>query len=212
MVEFRGRPFLDYLVRLLRDQGFDHILMLLGYLPDVILDHFGDGSRLGVHISYTVTPPDMLTWQRMHDAADQLEQNFLLLYCDNYWPMRFSTMWERYAMSRAPAMVTVYRNTDGYTRSNVQVTNGRVTVFDKTRTQDGLSGVEIGYALIDKSVLALQPADVPAMFEEAVYPALAARGHLLAHVTNHRYYSVGTIARLQATDTFFSSPFTVFLD
>ena len=47
--------------------------------------------------------------------------SFLLLYCDNYWPMRLDRMWERVRARRAPAMVTVYRNRDGYTRDNVRI-------------------------------------------------------------------------------------------
>jgi len=30
MVEFHGKPFLAYIVEMLVEQGFDHILMLLG--------------------------------------------------------------------------------------------------------------------------------------------------------------------------------------
>ena len=61
MVEFHGRPFLEYLVVMLREQGFERILMLLGYLPQVIMEHFGDGARFGVRIEYDVTDPDDLT-------------------------------------------------------------------------------------------------------------------------------------------------------
>src|SRR5262245_45981494 len=139
MVEFRGRPFLEYLVALLRDEGFERVLMLLGYLPDVIQRHFGDGSRWHIDISYSVTAPDDLTWQRLHAASDRLQSQFLLLYCDNYWPMRFPPMWERFAASGLPAMVTVYSNADRYTRDNVRVgEDGRVAAFDKTRTMAGL--------------------------------------------------------------------------
>ena len=96
-------------------------------------------------------------------------------------------------------MVTVYRNTDHYTRSNVQVAaDGRITAFDKTRTSAGLNGVEIGYALIDSSVLSLQSADTPSMFEDALYPTLAPR-RALAFPTDHRYYSIGTPERLPLT-------------
>ena len=55
MIEFHGRPFLEYLVEELRDAGFKRVLLLLGYLPDVVQEHFGDGSRWGVSISYCVT-------------------------------------------------------------------------------------------------------------------------------------------------------------
>ena len=50
MIEFHGKPFLEYLVELLRDQGFERLLLLLGYLPEKIRDYFGDGSRWGVRI------------------------------------------------------------------------------------------------------------------------------------------------------------------
>ena len=48
MIEFHGRPFLEYLVEQLRDAGFERVLLLLGYLPTSIQDHFGDGSRFGI--------------------------------------------------------------------------------------------------------------------------------------------------------------------
>ena len=32
MVLFHGKPFLGYIVEMLREQGFTHVLMLLGYL------------------------------------------------------------------------------------------------------------------------------------------------------------------------------------
>ena len=213
MVEFNGAPFLEYIVSMLREQGFDRVLMLLGYLPDAIQQHFGNGSRWNLTITYSITPPDDLTWQRMHAAADALDPRFLLLYCDNYWPMQFAPMWEQFSAAGAPAMVTVYRNSDHYTRSNVRVAaDGRITAFDKTRTAPGLNGVEIGYAIVDRSVLNLESADTAAMFEDVVYPTLASRGQLLAHVTDHRYYSVGSPDRLPVTEAFLSGPSAVFLD
>lgn len=213
MVECHGKPFLEYIVCLLRDEGFDRVLMLLGYLPDVIQQHFGDGSRWGVRIDYSITSPDDLTWQRLHAAIDLIDPYFLLLYCDNYWPMRFEPMWTQFVAAGLPAMVTVYRNTDNYSRDNVRVAaDGRVAAFDRTRTMTGLRGVEIGYAVVDKAVLNLHPADSPAMFEDAVYPTLSARGELLAYLTDHRYYSVGSLERLPVTEKFFSNPATVFLD
>jgi NDP-sugar pyrophosphorylase family protein len=36
MVPFHGRPFLEYLVDLLREQGFERLLLLLGYLPECV--------------------------------------------------------------------------------------------------------------------------------------------------------------------------------
>jgi histidinol-phosphate phosphatase family protein len=213
MVEFHGKPFLEYLVEMLREQGFERVLMLLGYLPEVIQDHFGDGSAFGMEVGYSVTAPDDLTVSRVQVARDRFEDSFLLLYCDNYWPMRMADMWRRFRELEVPAMVTVYANRDDYRpgKDSVLVEDGYVRAFDKTKTVSGLRGVEISYAILTRPVLDLLPAE-DELFELALYPQLARRAQLGAYVTDHRYYSVGSLDRLPATERFLARRPTVILD
>jgi D-glycero-D-manno-heptose 1,7-bisphosphate phosphatase len=71
--------------------------------------------------------------------------------------------------------------------------------------------VEISYAILEKSVLELLPADnVP--LEETLYPRLAKRRQLLAYWTDHRYYSVGSHRRLPLTEAFFGGGPAILLD
>ena len=213
MVEFHGKPFLGYVVEMLRDQGFDRVLLLLGFLPHVIIDHFGDGSAYGVEIEYDVTDADDLTAYRVQHAAHRLDEQFLLLYCDNYWPMRFAEMWDAKVRSEAPAQITVYANRDGYSRDSVIVGGDNfVEVFDRSRTTPGLQGIEISYAILERdTVLPLLP-EHQELFEQAVYPVLAARGELHAFVSGHRYYSVGSHERLALTEAFLARRPAVILD
>ena len=154
MVEVHGRPFLEYLIEMVRDQGFSEVLLLLGYLAPVVQDHFGDGRRFGVRISYSVTAPEDLTTRRLLVARDQLDELFLLMYCDNYWPMRFERLWEQYLSSGASALTTVYSNKDGYSRDSVKVgPDGFMEIFDRSRTTPGLQGVEISYAILRRQLL-----------------------------------------------------------
>jgi histidinol-phosphate phosphatase family protein len=214
MVEFHGKPFLEYLVEMLRQQGFGRVLLLLGYLPEVIRDHFGDGGRWGVEIDYSVSGPDDLTVSRIKLARDRIERTFLLMYCDNYWPMQMDRMWRRYRALGVPAMVTVYRNRDGYRPGKDSVAvdeHGFVTAFDRERVTPGLSGVEISYAILDESVLELLPPQ-DELFEHALYPQLAERRQLSAYLTEHRYYSVGSLERLPVTERFLARRPAVILD
>src|SRR5437870_280593 len=55
MVEIQGKPFLEYQIEQLREQGFERVLLLLGYLPEVVRDYFGNGRRWGIKIEYSVT-------------------------------------------------------------------------------------------------------------------------------------------------------------
>ncbi len=214
MIEIHGKPFLEYQIEQLREQGFERILLLLGYLPEVVRDYCGDGRRWGVKISYSISAVEDETGRRIQLAAPFLDPYFLLLYCDNYWPMQIEKMWRRFVDADALAMITVYTNRDGYTRNSVQVDHeGYVTVYDKSCMSPNLQGVEISYAILNKTALCLLPdPDANVLLEESLYPQLAQRRQLLAYVTDHRYYSVGAFHRLPLTEAFLARHPTVILD
>ena len=112
MIEIHGKPFLEYLIDMLRDRGISRILLLLGYLPEVVQQYFGDGSRWSVKIEYSVTPIENETGPRLKAAMSQLDPYFLLMYCDNYWPMPLDKMWKRFreakeVEAKLSAMITV---------------------------------------------------------------------------------------------------------
>jgi histidinol-phosphate phosphatase family protein len=211
MIAFHGRPFLEYLIEQVRQAGFTRVLLLLGYLPQVVMDHFGDGSRFGVAITYSVTDVDNDTGTRLRLARHLVEDEFLLLYCDNYCPVDFAALNAQWRAGGALAQVVVYGNEDGWTRDNLRVEDGLVAVYDKSRAAPGLKGVDIGYFLLKKEVLERIPEE-NVNFERAVYPELVAARRLGAHVTRHRYYSVGDFRRLPMTEAFLAHRPAVILD
>ncbi len=212
MIEFHGKPFLEYLIELLRDQGFERVLLLLGYLPEVIQTHFGDRSRWGLDIEYAISSVDDETGRRLKLAASRLEPTFLFLYCDNYWPMSFDRMWKRYLTTGAQAMLTVYQNSDHYTRDNVRVDSaGWIVAYDKDRKAPDLHGVDIGFGLFTREIVERLPSD-NVSFERVIYPQLVASRQLQAFPTDHRYYSVSSHERLAITEQFLARRPTVILD
>jgi NDP-sugar pyrophosphorylase family protein len=53
MVLLAGRPILEYQVDWLRDNGVSNIVVAVGHLHQVIEEHFQDGSRWSVRMSYS---------------------------------------------------------------------------------------------------------------------------------------------------------------
>ena len=212
MIFFHGKPFLEYLIDQLREQGFKKVLLLLGYLPHIICDYFGDGKSFGVEIDYSITDVEDETGRRVKLAAEKLDSCFLLMYCDNYWPMRMADMWEHFLNTDARCQITVYSNRDNYTKNNVLTDNkGMVACYDKTRSAENLNCVEIGYAIMKKEVLDFLP-DENVNFEKSVYPVLTEQHKLSAYLTDHRYYSVGSHERLHLTESFLQRRPAIILD
>jgi D-glycero-D-manno-heptose 1,7-bisphosphate phosphatase len=211
MIEIEGRPFLVHLIEMLRDEGIVRVLLLLGYRANDIQRYFADGSRWGVKIEHAVSAESDETGRRLALASARLDREFLLLYGDNYWPLRLARMSERAHEAGLEAMVTVYRNRDRLTRDNVRLEGDRVVEYDETRTVPGLRGVEIGYAILRREALAALTADNVA-FGRAVLAPLARGGRLAAFLTDHRYYGIGTPERLERTRRFLAREPAVILD
>jgi NDP-sugar pyrophosphorylase family protein len=54
MILLAGKPILEYHLNWLQRNGVSHAILLCGYRADVIQDYFGDGSRWGLSIGYSV--------------------------------------------------------------------------------------------------------------------------------------------------------------
>jgi D-glycero-D-manno-heptose 1,7-bisphosphate phosphatase len=127
--------------------------------------------------------------------------------------MQIEPMWRRFRETGAPALLTIYANEDGWTKNSIRVDgDGFITAFDKTGKTPDVRGVEISYGIFKKSVVDLLPAKENVPLEETVYPVLAHRRQLAAFVTHHRYYSVGSVARLPQTEMFLARHPTIILD
>lgn len=142
MYPINNVPFIDYLIRQMKNFGMEEVLLLLGYLPEKIMDYLGDGSRYGLTINYNITPVDYDTGMRIKYAAPQIADTFFLLYCDNYCPINYLKLFSDFCNNKAKIQITVYSNRDNYTKNNLHITDdGLVTTYDKKRIRSNLQGI-----------------------------------------------------------------------
>ncbi|SVC31009.1 uncharacterized protein METZ01_LOCUS283863, partial [marine metagenome] len=156
MAPINGIPFLDYLIHSIVHTGIENILILLGYKADSIIDRYKYMRNIIIEFSYG-TEQDQ-TGRRVLNVYDQLDDHFLLMYGDNYWPIELKKMWSNYQRLNAGITTTVFSNQEGTGEygfgNNVVVNdNNYVIQYDKKRETDAANGVDIGYFLIAKEFL-----------------------------------------------------------
>lgn len=82
MVPVLNRPVMEHIVRLLARHGFTETIANLHWFPDLIRDHFGDGSGFGVELSYSAEERLLGTSGGVRNAADFLGDSFLVISGD----------------------------------------------------------------------------------------------------------------------------------
>jgi D-glycero-D-manno-heptose 1,7-bisphosphate phosphatase len=199
MIPIHGKPFAEYLIELLRRNGVTNVLFLTGYLGEQFQQHFGDGSKWGMRIEYSHSSVDNDTGERLRIARPHLEEQFLLIYGDNYWPLDLAKLQAHRDRLKTPAVVTVFERPDPGGKNNMRVEGGLVLTYDKGRTADGLNGVDIGFFILTRDVLDLMP-EGNVNFEASVLPQLVAKKQLAGFLTKEPYVSLTSIDRLPAVE------------
>jgi mannose-1-phosphate guanylyltransferase/mannose-1-phosphate guanylyltransferase/phosphomannomutase len=82
MVPVANRPVMEHIVRLLARHGFTETIANLHWFPDLIESHFGDGSELGVELTYSPEEQLLGTSGGVRNAADFLGDSFLVISGD----------------------------------------------------------------------------------------------------------------------------------
>ena len=212
MIRLNDRPFLEYLIDLLKENGISEVVLLLGYLHENVVDHFKDGSKFGICIRYSIGDVSFKTGTRIKNAENILQKNFILMYCDNYWPLNLKNLIALHNRNATMATVTVFTNKDGSTKNNMRVSeDGYVMHYDKSRTNNQLNGVEIGFYILNKNILKLMP-ETNFSFEKKILPQLIKKHQLSGYLTDHKYYSIGSLERLPTTKKFLQPKKVIFLD
>ncbi len=92
MIRVAGRPILERLILRLVGFGFRKVFLSVNYLADVIINHFGDGSRFGCSIEYLRETEPLGTGGALSLLPKQLDQPLLVLNGDLVTQANFGEM------------------------------------------------------------------------------------------------------------------------
>lgn len=110
MVPVLGKPVLHHQIELCRKHGFTNIALLVQHRHEKISEYFGDGSTLGVNLSYIIESEPRGTSGALHDALPMLADRFLLLYGDTFMDVDLRKLWKAHETSGAVGTLFLHPN------------------------------------------------------------------------------------------------------
>src|SRR3989339_1666512 len=78
LLEVQGKTITGHLFDLLKKYGIRDVVLCVGYLKDKIKEHFGDGSRFGMNITYVEENEPLGTAGPLKLAREYLKDSFIV--------------------------------------------------------------------------------------------------------------------------------------
>jgi NDP-sugar pyrophosphorylase family protein len=192
MIPVNGRPYLERVIASFARRGLRDIVLLTGYRAEVIEEHFGDGERFGVNITYSRETEPLGTGGAIRDARALLGETFVMTYGD---VLRYFD-YDRFATAHDEPCLAVYpRRTIG--NADVDVDGDHIIRFDKHAPE--LPYIDAGFSLMPSSIIDLLPPSGPCSFEESIFPRLAAERRLACEIVGLEFFDIGTPEELART-------------
>jgi len=197
MITVAGKPFLEWQLALLRANGVDDIILLVGHQAEPIMDHFGDGSRFGMSVRYSIEGDVLLdTAGAIRHALPFLNAHFFVTFADSYLRLPYRQIWDDYESKGLRALMVVYRNENQFDTSDVRVEKGYVTAYQKTPPLPGAYYINDGLMIIRHDDIAKIP-EGHKMSLQTFFQPIIARSGLAAWETTQRFYEIGSFSGLK---------------
>ena len=183
-----GRPFLEYVVRELAASGIRELVFAVGYRGEMIQEAFGDGSRLGVRISYAFEETLLGTGGAVRNAAPFLtDPYFFVLNGDTFYRMDYGALL-RLRGERDLDLALVLRRVEDISRYGEAVLEGgRLARFNEKTGERRPGTINGGVYLMSRALLdEIPPGKVS--LEQDLIPAWMREGRRLGGMVSDGYF------------------------
>lgn len=202
MIPIEGKPVLQWELECLRDQGFTDIILTVSYMSQVIMDWFGDGSGLGVHIEYFVEEEPLGNAGALFRLRDRLTEDFLLLNADAVFDVDFGRFVAFHREHGGLATLFTHPNDHPYD-SGLLITNNDDAVEqwltkEDERPQWYRNCVNAGLHMLSPKLLEHIPDTAKIDLDRQILKPLAGTGKMFAYQSPEYVKDMGTPERYEA--------------
>ena len=179
MMRLLDRPVMEYALKLLKKHGVREAAVTLGYLPDAIVDFFGDGGDWGLSLRYYTERTPLGTAGGVRQAADFLDETFCVLSGDGVTDLDLSAALAFHRERGALATMVLTRVPDPLEYGLViPAADGRVRAFvEKPGPGEAISDtVNTGIYILEPDIFAHIPEGKPCDFGGELFPRLVGEG------------------------------------
>jgi mannose-1-phosphate guanylyltransferase len=191
MVPIMNVPFLARTLERLYEVGIRDVILPAGYMPQAITEYFGDGSRLGMKITYVIEDEPLGTAGAIKNVEQHINGPFFVLNGDVLTSLDLQAMIDYHKEKHGLGALHLIKVEDPSAFGCVvHDENGRVSQFVEKppKGTEPTNEVNAGTYLLEPDVLKLIPPGRNVSIERETFPKILAEGHALYAYTTDDYW------------------------
>jgi len=188
-----GKPFIEWVLLMLRRQGIQRTVICTGHLSETVESYFGDSGDIDMEITFARDPFPLGTGGAIRNALDKINsKRLLILNGDSYFRLDLPSFLKTHLACNARASISLVQVEDVSRYGSVKVNkDGKVLAFleKSTKKQSGL--INAGIYLIERDVVEEIPEGKMVSLEKEVFPDLIGKG-LYGVLCDGPFIDIGT--------------------
>ncbi len=194
LIDIAGKPFIVRQFELFKKNNIKKVVLCLGVLGEMIEEYLKNEKSIirDFEIFFSYDKPEPLgTGGCILNAFEFLSNDFFVIYGDSYLTLNFSEVSDIYEKSGKLGLMTVYKNSDLYDKSNIIFENGKILDYDKTKTNSKMNYIDYGLGILNKK--AFDHFRTRRIFDLVeVYQNLIKNDELIGFEVKTRFYEIGS--------------------
>jgi len=110
MVEIDSKPLLEYTLSWLKTQGVSKAILTLNYLPNCIIQYFGEGGADFPALEYIVEDTPLGTAGCLSGKGHEFNEPVWIVYADVFMDLDLSRIWHSHLLNQASMTLVVHPN------------------------------------------------------------------------------------------------------
>jgi len=179
LMPINDMPILEVIIRQLKQNGFNEIIMAVGYLAELLEAYFGDGSKWGVKIRYSREPFSMGTVGPL-TLVENLQEQFLVMNGDILTNLKYADLMQFHQAQQSRLTIAMYDKAVKIDLGTLKV-NEKYEIYDYIEKPTLTYQVSMGIYIFSKSALDLIPRneyfDLPTLVQTMIKNQIKVSGY-----------------------------------
>ena len=199
LLPVHGKTITEHLFDLLKKYGIRDSVLCVGYLKDKIKEKFGDGSEIGMNISYVEENEPLGTAGPLKLAKKYLKDSFIVSNGDELKNINIPRMFRLHKRKDALATIALTTVDDPSHYGVARLDGSRIIEFVEKPSKPVSNLINAGFYIIEPEVIDMIP-DGFSMLEKDVFPKLAKLGRLRGFPFAGQWFDIGNIDRYKIAE------------